>query len=109
MMSHMIVSDNVIYSWSDGVLQGFKMAFGAAAAENNQAVQQSLDANKEFDFECGPWSADDSKFILPSGVTFSDAGSMMGGASAGTSAQCSACDSAPADSKERCLVALGCK
>lgn len=82
--SHMIVDGGTSYVWTDGSSQGVKMSFANVSAQSSQ--QGSVDADKKVDYSCTSWSADASKFSVPSTVTFADLGAMMGGAGAGAAA-----------------------
>src|SRR3989344_9695705 len=67
--SHMIIDDEMVYFWTDGETDGFKMSLSAITdAESNQSV----DFDKEQNFDCDDWRIDNDKFDLPSGVTFTD-------------------------------------
>lgn len=68
--SHMIYDGATSYVWMDGQSNGFKMALDANQSNTNQS--QTVDVNKDFNFDCDSWSPDSSKFELPSGVTFSE-------------------------------------
>ncbi len=112
MGGHMVVANNVMNTWIDGMTTGFKIAFDAAATSDQ--ASRGLDANKNMDYKCSYWTADSSVFVLPAGITFTDMGSVTAGANAsagvsGMASQCAACDSAPADYREQCRAALGCK
>ena len=117
---HMISDGTTVNTWMDGMSQGFKSSFTASAAPGNTDSQKGLDPDKKTDYKCSPWSADQSKFQLPSGITFTDMSAMMqgsmkagadikAGAMPGKAAQCSACDMAPEPQKSQCRQALGCK
>lgn len=129
---HMIADGQYYYTWMDGSSSGFKFAPTANQQVSPQPNQnsQSIDTNKKIDYNCAPWSPDSSLFVLPSKVQFNDLNSAIPqipqgqtqtppGASATPisasgspslkSAQCSACDSAPASARAACLQALGCQ
>ena len=124
----MIADGQNFYTWTEGSNVGFKMAITANQQTNQNSQSQSPDVNKKIDYKCGVWSPDVSLFVLPSDVQFNDINSMIPqvphaqtqtqpGASATPAegsnsqglkaAQCSACDSAPADSRTACRQALG--
>lgn len=117
--SHMIVKDQTVYSWMEGM--GMNMAFKSALSansqsSNNQQSSMSTDVNQKVNYNCQSWTEDDSMFALPTGITFSDSSSMMAppaaasasiGASASAS-ECAACNSVPAAAKAQCLAALKC-
>ena len=69
--SHMIQDGEFGYIWSGN--QGTKIKVDTTEASpttGNQ--QQDTDLNKEVDLKCSAWSKDDSKFVPPSDVTFTD-------------------------------------
>ncbi len=115
MKSHVIVMDNTIYSWSDGQTMGMKMSYDPNATAPPEAVSsdssESFDANADMDYKCSAWVVDNSKFTLPSNVTFSAFTAPVVPAqdtSEGSSAQCSYCESLTGDDKTQCLTALKC-
>jgi len=59
--SHMIVQGTDVYIWTDGMNSGFKTSVDAtseAQADNSQTV----DFDKQVDYECNPWAIDNSRF-----------------------------------------------
>jgi len=118
---HMIVKDNVSYTWMDGEKTGFKLAANedleVEASEGAQQKEQ-IDLDSKTNYDCDTWSKDNSYFDLPSGVEFTDLSAMMktsvgAGAEASETVdlkamQCAACDSVPAESKAQCKSSLGC-
>lgn len=121
-MSHMITADNTSYIWMDGQTTGFKMTIDPEAAESTEqadAPVQGIDENKKMNYSCSNWSGDTSKFAVPSNIDFQDFSSLMptqvqtetnnSANMNANAAQCAACDSAPAASREQCRAALGCK
>jgi len=122
--AHMIVDGQTSYTWMDGMMQGYKMAFDAQAQVDTSSQQAALDPEKKVDYRCDSGSVNSAMFDLPSGVTFSDFSSMMpqvpaGGtgteASGSTSGsadlkamQCAACDSLTGDEQTQCKAALSC-
>ena len=121
--SHMISDGAFIYTWSDAMPQGVKVAVSAAnttgqpnASEGNQAEMY----NAVVDYDCDSWSVDESKFEIPTDITFMDVSTMMQGGTTGEgnagsmnppskSAQCNMCDSAPEPQRSQCREALQCR
>lgn len=66
--AHMIQTDGYIYSWTDLVPQGFKMA--VSAVTTGSVAQQVVDPNANVEYSCLPWVVDASKFTPPSAVAF---------------------------------------
>lgn len=118
MQSHMIVKDQTVYSWTEGL--GLNAAFKTAlnTSNTNSSQSRSVDVNQKVSYACQSWTEDDSQFALPIGMTFSDTAAMMPGGAAGNpgssqgsdakNQQCLACNSA-GSAKTQCLAALGCK
>ena len=74
---HMISDGATMHTWIDGMADGFKMSMTASHSAGD--TQQGFDADKKINYHCSPWATDDSKFVLPSGVTFRDMAAMMKG------------------------------
>lgn len=123
MNSHMVVVNNTGYIWSDGMQDGFKISLDAMEdAQDTQNQNTAVDLDKEVDYSCENWRADESMFNLPANITFSDMNEMMNSmmnqmnvemdADADVSGdvnRCAACDQAPEGiAREQCLMALGC-
>lgn len=72
--SHMISDGEFMYTWSSMMPTGFKMAIidSATADGTTPTSQEMFDANMKLSYDCDPWSADASKFTLPSTVTFTE-------------------------------------
>ena len=121
-----IVADDMMYSWNDLTKSGTKMSI-SEMAEMGEDMDTSTDEtqqeyyeglNKEFDYDCTSWTANEAMFNPPSDVEFVDMTAMiknlqeqvetgdMGGMK---DAACAACNMMPtASEKEECLANLGC-
>lgn len=124
--SHMIYDGSTSHFWTDGSTTGFKMTLDENAKADANTQSQGLDPNKNFEFDCKSWSADNSKFDLPSGVQFTDLSAMTGAAASGASGAAAAvgagastgsaastkamqqqiCNSLSGTEKAQCLAAL---
>lgn len=118
--SHMIIEGTTMYMWSDDGKMAFKMAFDpnavAANANTNTQTQQPADIDQNYDFDCEGWSVDNSKFELPSGVTFNELPNFSAGAAgaaSGLSAEdqqaairAQVCNSLSGAQKEQCLSSI---
>jgi len=125
MSGHMIVIGQTSYTWFEGQSTGFKLTATSVNGNENAPVapSQGLDPNQKIGYNCSPWSADASLFVLPANVKFNDMSALaapavtppagasagVGGAPAGNASQCAACDSVPAAYKAQCKATLGCK
>lgn len=105
---HMVVKDNTSYVWTDTMSQGFKNSFDASAQADTSA--QGLSPDERVSYSCSAWSADESLFALPAGVTFMSISEMQVKAGAGAmGASCGQCNQIPdANAKAQCLAALHC-
>lgn len=116
---HMISDGTSVHTWMEGMTQGFTSSFDMSGAPGGGDTQQGLDPSKKTDYKCEKWSADESKFQLPSGITFVDMSTIMKGPGTGATpavgapptktAQCSACDMAPEPQRTQCREALQCR
>ncbi|MDO8514239.1 MAG: hypothetical protein Q7S50_01715 [bacterium] len=71
--SHMMADGQYVYTWSSVMPQGIKtkMTAGATAGGSaGTASGQSADADQSYSYDCQPWTADASLFVLPASVTF---------------------------------------
>lgn len=74
--SNLIVRDGYLYTWSPTMLsgKGFKFAVventGDTGAENWGT--HSWDASQIGDYDCKAWTPDESKFVVPTSITFSE-------------------------------------
>jgi hypothetical protein len=76
--SSMILTGGQSYVWSG--TQGAKMSasfMGSAGAGTQAQSQQPVDLDSQVDYNCQPWTVDQSKFVLPTGVNFVDIEAMM--------------------------------
>lgn len=76
--SHMITTGGTAYVWSNASTQGMKMSVTETQANAQSQAAVDLDAN--LSYNCSNWTADRSKFSLPSTVTFLDLSTMIQGA-----------------------------
>ena len=104
-VGHMIVDGKTSYVWMDGQKTGFKMSFDSADTEATTNSSQGVDPNKAFDFNCSPWSTDNSMFALPTTVKFTNFSKV---AVPGAANQCSVCDTLSGEEKTQCRTALKC-
>ncbi len=68
--SHMVMKEGFIYTWSSMAPAGFKIPAGEAEGDADAQMQaQYADMKQSYEYDCSPWSVDESKFTLPS-ITF---------------------------------------
>lgn len=114
--SHMITKDGTVYTWIDNMTTGFKISADEnAQVKTDDSQKKGFDINQELNYNCKPWSADNSTFEVPANVTFTDMNAMMPqrmnntDGTPNTQADCSACDQIPAGpSRVQCKTTLGC-
>ena len=71
--AHIISDGTDIYIWSSAMNGGIKMSLAAAkSAATNAQNNQSVNINQNVSMNCGAWTVDASKFIVPTNITFSD-------------------------------------
>lgn len=74
----MIVKDNFTYTWSPLMAgKGFKakvveVVGGDAVVDTGTSGTYSFNATQIGDYDCVDWTVDESKFTLPSTVTFTE-------------------------------------
>ncbi len=120
--THMISDGTNVYLWFDGATDGIKMTLEDIEKDTANATNtaKSIDVNKQVDYNCSPWSVDNSKFSLPN-ITFNDLGAMIENSigeipdgttpfnpSDPTASQCAACASLPPEAATQCRQALNC-
>lgn len=70
--THLIVRDNKIHTWVDGVPTGFSAPVDMTASAGTS--NQGLSVNEAVDYKCESWRADESMFELPVGLQFMTVG-----------------------------------
>ncbi len=84
--SHMIKADDTSYMWytKDGKTQGVKMSMAMLDTTKTSVKtvapttpKPAVDLDAKVSYNCSNWSADNSKFTVPSNVTFIDMAAMM--------------------------------
>lgn len=115
--SHMFTDGTTNYIWTDDQQVGYKMSF-TANPSGSSTNTESMDVNKNYDFNCKNWNGDQSKFEVPAEIKFQDLSSMMQGSTqpsgsgqAGSSTDSTAqmkaaCNSLQEPSKTQCLSAI---
>ena len=76
--AHMISDGTYMYIWSSGLSMGIKMNLADAKnAAQKAGASQSVDINQEVGLNCSPWTADSSKFTIPSDIQFRDMSQLL--------------------------------
>lgn len=111
--SNVIRDNEYMYTWSSAVEGGTKMKI--VEAEDNEAETEKDDTTKsleqDVDMKCNSWTADNSKFIPPGDIEFTDLTSdvekidkMIQGVKDNNPADI--CSQFPAPAQQQCLDAL---
>lgn len=70
-----LTKDGYSYTWSSMMAgKGFKVAVKATGGNTSTQTsgQYSFDASQIGEYDCQPWTVDQSKFAMPSGVVFTE-------------------------------------
>lgn len=111
---HMIRDEQYVYTWADTPFGQFASKIDYTKTDVDtleEQAQTNYGLNDEADYNCVPWEVDQSKFVVPEDVEFSDMTSLITNVSAqgSLSSQCGSCDAIPDEgAKAQCKVALGC-
>jgi len=70
--AYVIRNGDTQYVWTKDSATGFKTDVSASNKETQQQKSQQIDPNKKFEFSCKNWNKDESLFIPPTSVTFTD-------------------------------------
>ena len=74
--SHFIMRDGYSYSWSSAApTMGFKSKVNTTTgttASGSNAGQYSFNSEQVGEYDCQPWTVDQTKFTIPTSVTFTD-------------------------------------
>jgi hypothetical protein len=68
--THMLMLGNTAYTWTSMMKTGFKFPIRGAEADPEVSAEVSAQLNQDYDYRCVAWPTDESKFALPSGITF---------------------------------------
>jgi hypothetical protein len=66
---HVIQTEGYAYTWTDLMPQGVKVHVDAAPAA---ATTQGFDSSTQVEYSCNEWTVDESKFAVPTSVTFTE-------------------------------------
>lgn len=128
--TYMIRKGDEVYTWGMMGSKGYKItmtqdqidsAQKEAAQKMDNTKTGAFDPNKQAaNYQCSPWSGDESAFVPPKDIEFQDMSKMMeqtqmmqktpsiSGGAIDKSAACAACDAAPEAARAQCKQALGC-
>lgn len=112
--SYTVSDGSYSYNWSSLTSQGVKVRTDKTASSGSK--NEGADLDREMDVDCQEWSADNSKFEIPSAIQFIEAGSSQSGGvtpvlpntSGSTPDPNSVCDNLTnTEAKAACKAALG--
>ena len=72
-----IMKDNCMWSWEEGVDQGMKTCFEETEGDDYWGGGDSTTETPDIDYNCAPTAVTDSKFNPPSNVNFMDLDQLM--------------------------------
>jgi len=116
--SYSITDGDWMYIWNSQSDQGTKMKISDLPKnEDNPNTSKLADVNNAFDYKCSPWLPDNSKFNVPTNITFVDFTETMKNIQEQTNkmkgelkGMCGTCDLAGSEEKiARCKENLGCE
>lgn len=70
--AYVIRNGDTQYVWMKDSNTGFKTDVSASNKASQQQMSQQFDPNKKFEFACVKWAKDESRFVPPASVTFTD-------------------------------------
>jgi hypothetical protein len=69
--SHMIMRDTTVYTWTSLMSQGMKFPIQDGKMQGERkSTEVTPQFDQAYDYSCAAWTADESKFALPAGITF---------------------------------------
>jgi hypothetical protein len=107
MTGHLIIDSGYSYIWSDLLTRGMKVALTEGQSSTGSGTQ-GMDVNQTVGYTCKPWSVDESKFTLPSNITFTTV-SVPGAGSGTAPSACTACASLTGTAQTACNAQFNCK
>ncbi len=71
-VAHMVSDGTYMYMWSAAMPMGIKMSLLAARNAASNTQNQSVNLNQNVSMQCNPWTVDESKFTIPTNISFTD-------------------------------------
>ncbi len=66
-----LISDGVdVYTWSSMMPQGIKTKMTAQGSGSGSTSGQGMSTDTQYSYDCQPWTADASLFVVPANITF---------------------------------------
>ncbi|NCN52545.1 hypothetical protein GW943_01930 [Candidatus Parcubacteria bacterium] len=113
--SHFIHQDEMLYSWTltPGGITALKMSTATEGETGDTNASQGVDLNQHIEYDCRPWTVDESEFTPPAAIEFKTQAELMQGMMMGTNGntenQCGACAQiSDTGARTQCLTALRC-
>lgn len=114
--SHMITDGTYTYIWSSDQTEGIKMKVDETkitpGANGQPGSNEVFDLKKETGLKCSPWTPDNSKFVPPANIKFTDFTQIINQAQPKTTGKTTAPQGSPCDqiedtaAKAECVKAL---
>lgn len=120
--AHVLIRDNMMYSWEDSQKQGVKMDYAKVQAMADDLKAQSSttpslpDLNQKYDYDCSAWVPNPSTFSVPTEIQFMDLTQQMEQLksfqqkmpSSGNKDACNACEQLTGNDKVQCIQVMKC-
>ena len=110
--------DNYIWGSDFPNSTGLKMTMSIDEYASNEESKKYFDPNLNAQYDCSEWTADEAIFTPPTNIKFQDLSSMIKGmiqgasktptAGAGSTSECSICNSLTGDAKTACMKQFSC-
>jgi hypothetical protein len=68
--THLIADGVDVYTWSPMMPQGIKTKMTAQGSGTGPTSGQGVNTDTEYSYDCQPWTADATLFVVPTNVTF---------------------------------------
>ncbi len=75
--ANVIRKENETYVWTNNSKTGFKMTVSIQDLSNNTQANQYVNSSEKINYSCFPWTVDNSMFIPPANIQFTDVTSLM--------------------------------
>ena len=106
LQSNVLKVDEVQYVWSNDAKQGYKASIADVSSDNDTNTN-GPNEDEEYEFDCQPWSVDNSLFEVPADVEFTDTTELLQGLGASQQQAAAACAKLEGQSRVACEQAVG--
>ncbi len=114
---YMVVKDGYSYTWDSNSTEGYKFKITKSeggkiefeASEDTDNSNDVFEQAYDYEYDCKPWVVQESRFDLPSGITFIDVQAQIDESLEEMKQYCSTCDQLEGEARTQCLVSLKCE